>query len=162
MTLSSKLPTVFIVLRRIILNDTYHGCKLQIMMPTQVTEIKSNIALAWFLNIIPSYNYGKMGQDEIILYSKDPFLVETINLIGFNGRTQYCNIILYPLIHEGINKLTVSSDELVMSQYINGFKTATLAEITINKKTSRNEKGNYLETNEFYLHPTKACGQWIN
>ena len=123
-----------IALRRIVLNDTYHGCKFQIMMPTQVMEIKSNIALAWFLNIIPSYGNGKMGQDEIVLYSKVPFLVETINLIGFNGRMQYCNIILYPLIHRGINKLTVSSDELVMSQYITGFKTATLAKITINKK----------------------------
>ena len=70
------------------------------------------------------------------MYSKDPYLVEkdSINLIGFNGRTQYCNIILYPLIHGGINKLTVSSDELVTSQYVNGFKTATLAKITINKK----------------------------
>ena len=106
------------------------------MMPTLVTEIKSNIALAWFLNIIPWYGNDKMGKDEIVFYSKDPFLVETdsINLIGFNGRMQYCNIILYPLIHGGINKLTVSSDELITSQYINGFKTATLAEITINKK----------------------------
>ena len=106
------------------------------MMPTWVMEIKLNIALALFLNIIPSYSNGKMGQDEIILYSKDPFLVETINLIGFNGRTQYCNIILYPLKHGGINKLTVSSDKLVASQYVNGFKTATLAEITINKKNA--------------------------
>ena len=114
MTLSSKLPTVGIVLTRIVLNDT----------------------LAWFLNIIHSYSTGKTGQDEIILYSKDPYLVEkdSVNLMGFNGRTQYCNIVLYPLIHSGINKLTVSSDELVMSQYVNGFKTATLAKITINKK----------------------------
>ena len=75
MALSSKLPTVGTALRRIVLNNTYYGCKLQIMTPTLVMEIKSNIALAWFLDIIPSYGNGKMGQDEIVLHSKDPFLV---------------------------------------------------------------------------------------
>ena len=31
----------------------------------------------------------------------------------------------------GINKLTVSSDELMTSQYVNGHKTATLAELAM-------------------------------
>ena len=38
----------------------------------------------------------------------------------------------FPLINGGINIINVSSDELVTSQYINGFKTATLASIPAN------------------------------
>ena len=41
MALASKLPTVGIALRRIVLNDTYYGCKLRIMTPTLVMEINS-------------------------------------------------------------------------------------------------------------------------
>ena len=38
----------------------------------------------------------------------------------------------FPLINGGINIINVSSDELVTSQYVNGFKTATLASIPAN------------------------------
>ena len=38
----------------------------------------------------------------------------------------------FPLINGGINTINVSSDELVTSQYLNGFKTTTLASILTN------------------------------
>ena len=38
----------------------------------------------------------------------------------------------FPLINGGINIISVSSDELVTSQYVNGFKTTTLASIPAN------------------------------
>ena len=38
----------------------------------------------------------------------------------------------FPLINSGINTINVSSDESVTSQYVNGFKTATLASIPAN------------------------------
>ena len=38
----------------------------------------------------------------------------------------------FPLINGGINTINVSSDELVTSQYVNGFKAATLASIPTN------------------------------
>ena len=40
----------------------------------------------------------------------------------------------FPLINGGINIINVSSDELVTSQYVNGFKTATLASISTNDR----------------------------
>ena len=38
----------------------------------------------------------------------------------------------FPLINGGINIINVSSDELVTSQYVNSFKTTTLASIPAN------------------------------
>ena len=38
----------------------------------------------------------------------------------------------FPLINGGINIINISSDELVTSQYVNSFKTTTLASIPAN------------------------------
>ena len=38
----------------------------------------------------------------------------------------------FPLINGGIKTINISSDELVTSQYVNGFNTATLASIPTN------------------------------
>ena len=60
--------------------------------------------------------------------------------------------------------MTVSSDELVTSQYINGFKTATLAEISTNidniaihtiSFTKKNQEQNNIKAH-FTLAPIKT------
>ena len=55
-----------------------------------------------------------------------------INLIGFDRESRVANKLFFSP-HQWRNKqMTVLSDELVMSRYMNSFKTATLAEISMN------------------------------
>ena len=82
------------------------------------------------MNIITSYGTGNMGSMSLTLYKQTYDQYREINLIGFN-RTEKCSKDLFPLMNGGINKLTISSDELVTSQYDNGYKTMTLAELAV-------------------------------
>ena len=77
------------------------------------------------MNIITSYGIRNTGTANLILYNS------TTNLIGFNTSSPATTKILFPLVNGGISKLTISSDGLVMSQYVNGHKMATLAEIAL-------------------------------
>ena len=95
--------------------------------PTTMQSIQCNYAFAWIFGIMVNFN-GKSASDQLVLYNR----LTTTNLIGFNGTSTVTNHMFYPLVNGGINKMTVSSDQLVTSQYINGFKTATLAEISTN------------------------------
>ena len=105
----------------------YHGFILHFRKFREITKIECNYAFAWFINIITSYGTGKTGTTNLVLYD----LYYDINLIGFNTRSPATTKILFPLVNGGINKLAISSDALVTSQYINGHKTATLAEIAL-------------------------------
>ena len=109
------------------INNYYNGCKFVLSHPTTVQSIQCNCTFAWIFGIVVNFN-GKSASDQLVLYNR----LTTTNLIGFNGTSAVTNHMFYPLVNGGINKMTVSSDELVTSQYINGFKTATLAEISTN------------------------------
>ena len=58
--------------------------------------------------------------------------IDTISDPSQNNQKHIISKQLSPSINGGINTINVSSDELVTSQYVNGFKTATLALIPAN------------------------------
>ena len=89
--------------------------------------VQCNYAFTWIFGIVASFG-NNSADDTLTLYNR---MLE-INLIGFDGKSRVANKSIFPLINGGINKMTVLSDELITSQYMNGFKTATLAEISTN------------------------------
>ena len=73
--------------------------------------------------------------DNLILFQQTPS--PQINLLQFpNTGRKVSAKKFFPLLNGGINKITISSDELVASQYINGFKMATLATVAANSNAS--------------------------
>ena len=86
-----------------------------------IQEISSNYAFAWFLNLVDNYG-DKTSSDTIILYNKTG-----VNLLGLNPPNPLMSKIIFPMLNGGINQLTISSDHLATSQYINGHKTITIA-----------------------------------
>ena len=81
------------------------------------------------LNLIDNYG-DKTSSDTIILYNKTG-----INLLGLNPPNPITSKIIFPMLNGSINQLTISSDHLAISQYINGHKTATIAELSIASST---------------------------
>ena len=109
------------------LNNYYVGCQFTFRKPTSVDVVQCNYTFAWIFGIVASFG-NNSADDTLTLYNR----MLHINLIGFDGASRVANKLFFPLINGGINEMTVSSDKLVMSQYVNGFKTATLAEISTN------------------------------
>ena len=113
-------------------NGVYTGCRLVITKNQDTINIvQCNYAFAWMCGIISQFG-NKSYSDNLIL-----FRPSQINLLQFpnTGRKASAKI-FFPLLNGGINKITVSSDELVTSQYINGFKMATLATVAANSNAS--------------------------
>ena len=75
---------------------------------------------------------GKSPGDTCIVYDKNA----GINLLNVDINTGLGTKIIYPTLNAGINRITISSDLLAMSQYINGQRTATLAELQIALSTT--------------------------
>ena len=109
------------------LNNYCMGCQFTFGKTMYINVVQCNYAFAWIFGIIASFG-NNSADDTLTLYNR----TLEINLIGFNGESRVVNKLFFPLINGGINKMTVLSDKLVMSQYMNGFKTATLAEISTN------------------------------
>ena len=109
------------------LNNYYMGCQFTFGKPTYVDVVQCNYAFAWIFGIVASFGNNSVD-DTLTLYNRRL----EIHLIGFDGESRVANKLFFPLINGEINKMTVSSDELVTSQYMNSFKTATLAEISTN------------------------------
>ena len=93
------------------------------------------------MNIITKYDLGMGSNDKKVLFNSD-FAVY-VNLIELETQTsntrvrnKICTKTIYPLFNGGINRITVSSDLLATSQYINGHKTATIAELQIGPSTN--------------------------
>ena len=110
------------------LNNYYFGCQFTFGKPTSVNIVQCNYAFAWIFDIVASFGNNSADNTHLTLYNR----MFDIGLIGFDRKSRAANKSFFPLIKRGINKMTVSSDELVTSQYMNGFKTATLAEISTN------------------------------
>ena len=80
---------------------------------------------AWLFGIIPTYEYGKENKFCPIY---DNIQIPPVNLLGYDVSMGVTKRVLFPLLNGGIHHMTVSCEDLATSQYINGHKTATIAE----------------------------------
>ena len=126
-----------------------------------VQKFQINYEGAWLLGAIPTFSYNQQ-RALFTLYDKG-----VIDNVQRNSSSQLSRV-FYPLHNGGIHKLVVSEDTLATSQYINGNKTATIAEINIaptlkskrirrRKWTSSNEVIRYILT----VHPQEPTGSRI-
>ena len=109
------------------------------------------------MGIIHKYDKGKLAQDKLLLFQKTP-LHDILLVLSLqsdttsSSTTPIVNVLsektIYPLFNGDINRITGSSDLLTTSQYINGNKNATIAELQISPST--NSQMNPMEiTNSF-------------
>ena len=110
--------------------NTYSRCRLHIQQDARVKTLSCNYAFAWMMGIILS---SKGNSPDVTLVLKNTS--SNIDMISDPSQNDQKHIIskqFFPLINGGINTINISSDELVTPQYINGFKTATMASIPAN------------------------------
>ena len=104
---------------------------------TGLKAILSKYHFAWLTNIINQYPIEKGPQDGIKLYEDNNYSTSSrINLLGINSTTGLSEKTVYPLFNGGIHRFTISSDSLATFQYINGHKTATIAENQLGPSTN--------------------------
>ena len=78
-----------------------------------------------------------MIYERVIFYFGVQPDLDLIGLLGGGGsRNRICTKNIYPLFNGGINKITVSSNLLAASHYINGHKMAIVAELQIGLSTN--------------------------
>ena len=116
--------------------NTYSGCRLHMQQDAPISQVKTlscNYAFAWMMRIISSF---KGNSPDAMLVLKDTSsnidTISNLSQIDLNDQKHIISKQFFPLINGGINTINVSSDELVASQYVNGFKTTTLASIPTN------------------------------
>ena len=102
--------------------------------PGTIYQFHMTYLAAWLCGIIPTYTHEQENQFYVI-YDLSSDTAEFINVLNHNNVTGNTSRIVFPLLNGGINRLTISSDELATSQYINGHKTATIAEIQLRPST---------------------------
>ena len=127
----SKLSTLNIQLVNTFDENTYSGCRLHIQQDVPISRVKTlscNYAFAWMMGIISSF---KENSPDATLVLKDTSSnIDTISdPLQIDDQKHIISKQFFPLINGGINTINVLSDELVTSQYVNGFKTTTLASI---------------------------------
>ena len=66
----------------------------------------------------------------------DLLAMNTLLRSGLIAVNKLSNKTIFPLFNGGINRITISSDLLTTSQYINGHKTTTIGELQIGPSTS--------------------------
>ena len=127
-----KLSTLNIQLVNTFDENTYSGCRLHIQQQdAQVKTLSCNYAFAWMMGIISSFK-GNSPDATLVLKNTSSNIDTISNLSQIDDQKHIISKQFFPLINGGINTINVSSDELVTSQYVNGFKTATLASIPTN------------------------------
>ena len=95
-----------------------------------LAKIECNYTFAWMFGIVVSFG-NNSSTDMLTLYQTDMSTLQpSIDRIGFKENSRNSTKRFFPLTNGGINKVTMSSDELVTSQYINGFKMASLASLS--------------------------------
>ena len=139
--LSKNLSTIGVYLLYNKQINGYQGFLLSLDDHTNITKIELSYHFAWLMNIITKYDLGMGSNDKKILFNSG--FAMYVDLIGLETqigntrvRNKICTKIIYPLFDGGINRITVSSDLLATSQYINGHKTATIAELQIGPSTN--------------------------
>ena len=96
----------------------------------RVKTLSCSYAFAWMMGIVSSFK-GNSPEATLVLKNTSSN-IDTILDPSQNDQKHIISKQFFPLINGGINTINVSSDELVTSQYVNGFKTATLASIPAN------------------------------
>ena len=104
--------------------NQYNGIRLS-WDPARIYRIDMTYLTAWLFAIIPTYDYGEENKFCPIY---DNIQLPPVNLLGYDVSTGITKRILFPLLNGGIHRMTVSCEDLATSQYINGHKTATIAE----------------------------------
>ena len=139
LALSSALDSIGVSMRYDKQFDGYQGFKLAFNDILNISKIESNYHFAWMMGIIHKYDEGKSAQDKLLLFQKTP-LHDILLGLSSSPATPIVNVLsaktIYPLFNGGINRITVSSDLLATSQYINGHKTVTIAELQISPSTN--------------------------
>ena len=93
--------------------------------------LSGNYAFAWMMGTISSFKGN--SPDAMLVLKKTSSNIDTISDPSqIDDQKHIISKQFFPLINRGINNINVSSDELVTSQYVNGFKTTTLASIPAN------------------------------
>ena len=138
----------------------YNG--IRIFADSTIQAFKINHEGAWLLGILSTFTPSQ----QYTLYTLFDFFLETINNVQFDTRTRSSRT-FYPLHNGGIHKLIVSEDNLATSQYINGHKTATIAEMniapTLNSRRGQKKHWNCNESIHYVLlpHPLEPDGSTI-
>ena len=83
---------------------------------------------SWLFGIIPTYEYGEENKFCPIY---DNIQIPLVNLLGYDIPTGITKRVLFLLLNGGIHCMTISCEDLATSQYINGHKTATIAEMPL-------------------------------
>ena len=113
--------------------NTYSGCRLHIQQDAPISRVKTlscNYAFAWMMGIISLFKGN--SPDAMLVLKNTSSNIDTISDPLQNDQKHIISKQFFPLINGGINIINVSSDELVTSQYVNSFKTTTLASIPAN------------------------------
>ena len=129
----SKLSTLNVQLVNTFDENTYSGCRLHIQQQqdARVKTLSCNYAFAWMMGIISLFKGN--SQDATLVLKNASSNIDTISDPSqIDDKKHIISKQFFPLINGGINIINVSSEELVTSQYVNGFKTATLASIPAN------------------------------
>ena len=138
----------------------YNG--IRIFADANIQTFKINHEGAWLLGILSTFTPSQQHT----LYTLFDFFLDTINNVQFDTRTRSSRT-FYPLHNGGIHKLTVSEDDLATSQYINGHKTATIAEMniapTLNSRRGQKKHWNCDESIHYTLlpHPLEPNGSTV-
>ena len=128
----SKLSTLNVQLVNMFYENMYSRCRLHIQQQdAQVKMLSCNYAFAWMMGIISSFE-GNSPDATLVLKNTSSNIDTILDPSSQNDQKHIISKQFLPLINGGINIINISSDELVTSQYVNGFKTATLASIPAN------------------------------
>ena len=119
----SKLSTLNVQLVNTFDENTYSGCRLHIQQQdARVKMLSCNYAFAWMMGIISSFKGN--SPDAMLVLKNTSSNIDTISdLSQIDDQKHIISKQFFPLINGGINTINISSDELVTSQYVNGFKT---------------------------------------
>ena len=153
----SKLSTLNVQLVNTFDENTYSGCRLHIQQQdARVKMLSCNYAFAWMMGIISSFKGN--SPDTTLVLKNTSSNIDTISDLSLqNDQKHIISKQFFPLINGGINIISVSSDELVTSQYVTGFKTATLASIPANDlKVSTHSLLNFSLANNTKLRAIRA------
>ena len=128
----SKLSTLNVQLVNTFDENTYSGCRLHIQQQdARVKTLSCNYVFAWMMGIISSFK-GNSPDATLVLKNTSSNIDTISDPSQIDDQKHIISKQFFPLINGGINIINVSSDELVTSQYVNGFKTTTLASIPAN------------------------------
>ena len=140
----------------------YNG--INIFIDSTIQSFQINHEGAWLLGILTTFTHDQQH----VLYTLYDRRTPPIDNIQFNTQTHMSKT-FYPLHNGGIHKLVVSEDNLATSQYINGHKTATIAEMNIAPtfKSKRSRQRRWTSSNEFIrytlaAHPLEPNGSTID